>query len=149
MVAPEARREAVEYVRNVHGLSERQACRLIGISRSVRRYRRRSDRNVALRQAPKELASKKRKWGCPLLFKQLKREGWQVNHKRVERLYREEGLALRRRRRGKRIVRERRKLDVVATTYAASSLSSGTKVISTFRFGAAAMRLSITSEWPS
>jgi len=47
----------------------------------------------------RELAEERRRWGCPLLYMMLRREGWQANHKRVERLYREEGLSLRRRRR--------------------------------------------------
>ena len=75
------------------------------------RYRHRADRNEDLRKRLKELALKRKKWGCPLLFKALKREGWRVNHKRVERLYAEEGLALRRKKRGKKIVRERRKIE--------------------------------------
>ncbi len=38
-----------------------------------------------------------------MLYLMLRREGWRANHKRVERLYREEGLSLRRRRRRKRL----------------------------------------------
>lgn len=111
MVTPEARREAVRIAGEGFSMSERQACKLFRISRSVLRYEQRADRNKELRA----LANRKRKWGCPLLYKSLRREGWEVNHKRVERLYREEGLALRRKKRGKRIVRERRKLAVTRT----------------------------------
>lgn len=110
MVTPEARREVVRYVQGKFGVSERQACKILRVSRSVLRYRKRPDRNVVLRKCLKELANRKRKWGCPLLFKTLKREGWKVNHKRIEKLYAEEELALRRKKRGKRIVRERRNL---------------------------------------
>ena len=70
-------------------------------------YARRPERNAELRKRLKELASKRNRWGCPLLLKTLRRESWNVNHKRVERLYREENLALRRKKRGKRIRRER------------------------------------------
>jgi putative transposase len=49
------------------------------------------------------LAEERRRWGCPLLYQMLRREGLKANHKRVERLYREEGLALRRRRGRKRL----------------------------------------------
>lgn len=111
MVTPEARREAVGHAREKFGLSERQACELTGISRSVLRYRKRPDRNMVLRERLKELAKKRSRWGCPLLIKALKREGLQVNHKRVERLYSEEGLALRRKRRGRRIVRVRKDIE--------------------------------------
>ena len=41
--------------------------------------------------------------GCPLIYRALRSERWRINHKRVERLYREEGLSLRRRRRRKRL----------------------------------------------
>ena len=51
----------------------------------------------------RELAEERRRWGCPMLYLMLRREGWRANHKRVERLYREEGLSLRRRRRRKRL----------------------------------------------
>jgi putative transposase len=51
----------------------------------------------------RELAQERRRWGCPLLYLMLRHEGWRTNHKRVERLYREEGLSLRRRRRRKRL----------------------------------------------
>jgi putative transposase len=49
------------------------------------------------------LAEERRRWGCPMLYQLIRREGWPVNHKRIERLYREEGLSLRRRRRRKRL----------------------------------------------
>jgi putative transposase len=86
-----------------HGLSQRRACGLIEITR--RSFRRAStpDRNQELRQRLRALAEERRRWGCPLLFQMIRREGWCANHKRVERLYREEGLSLRRRRRRKRL----------------------------------------------
>src|SRR5690606_17690410 len=101
------RKEAVRYSQQKFGVSERRACGLFGISRRVLVYARRPERNAVLRKRLKELASKRNRWGCPLLFKALRREGWVVNHKRVERLYREESLSLRRKKRGKRIRRER------------------------------------------
>jgi putative transposase len=86
-----------------HHLSQRRACGLIGITR--RGYRREpgSDRDRQLRQRLRALAENHRRWGCPLLHRVLKREGMTVNHKRIERLYREEGLSLRHRRRRKRL----------------------------------------------
>jgi putative transposase len=86
-----------------HGLSQRRACGLIEITRRSFRCPPRSDRNQELRQRLRSLAEERRRWGCPLLFQMIRREGWCVNHKRVERLYREEGLSLRRRRRRKRL----------------------------------------------
>jgi len=49
----------------------------------------------------REIAETKRRYGCPRICVRLGREGWTVNHKKVERLYREEGLSLRRRPRKK------------------------------------------------
>lgn len=86
------------------GLSQRQACRLVSLNRATWRYQRRpeSKTNVALRKRIRELAEQRRRFGAPRLFQMLKREGWTINHKRVERLYREEGLGLRVKRRKKR-----------------------------------------------
>jgi putative transposase len=86
-----------------HQLSQRRACGLIGITRRAYRFKAGKDRNQELRQRLRELAEEKRRWGCPLLYQMLRREGFKVNHKRVERLYREEGLSLRRRRRRKNL----------------------------------------------
>ena len=86
-----------------HGLSQRRACGLIEITRRSFRRPPRSDRNQELRQRLRALAEERRRWGCPLLYQLIRREGWRVNHKRVERLYREEGLSLRRHRRRKRL----------------------------------------------
>ena len=85
-------------------MSERHACRLIGLARSSIRYQVRPDRNGPLRAKLRELAAYRPRFGYRRLQALLEREGLQVNHKRVHRIYREEGLALRRRRR-KRWVR--------------------------------------------
>src|SRR5215469_12819167 len=93
----------VTEVMTTHRLSQRRACGLIGITRRGFRRTPGEDRNHLLRQRLRELAEERRRWGCPMLYLLLRREGWQANHKRVERLYREEGLSLRRRRRRKRL----------------------------------------------
>jgi putative transposase len=90
-------------VMTTHELSQRRACGLIGITRRGLKREPVADRNRGLRQRLRELAEERRRWGCPLLYLILRREGWRANHKRVERLYREEGLSLRRRRRRKRL----------------------------------------------
>ena len=95
-----------------HQLSQRRACGLIGITRCAFRQAAAEDRNRDLRQRLRALAEERRRWGCPMLYQVIRREGFAVNHKRIERLYREEGLSLRRRRRRKRlshlrVVRER------------------------------------------
>jgi putative transposase len=93
----------VAEVMTTHRLSQRRACGLIGITRRGFQRAPAEDRNRQLRQRLRELAEERRRWGCPLLYLLLRREGWRANHKRVERLYREEGLALRKRRRRKRL----------------------------------------------
>jgi putative transposase len=74
---------------------------LVNISASVYRYRPKSDSDIALRQRLRELAGQRKRFGSPRLHILLKREGLVINHKRTERLYHEEGLALRRKRRRK------------------------------------------------
>ena len=106
------KRAMVAKVMTTHALSQRRACGLIGITRRGFQRASAEDRNHQLRQRLRELAEQRRRWGCPMLYLVLRREGWRANHKRVERLYREEGLSLRRRRRRKRlshlrVVRER------------------------------------------
>jgi putative transposase len=97
-VTPAARRAAVGVLRERFAVSERRACGLVGIGRTTLRY----DRRVApdeerLRQRLRELAAERRRFGYRRLHVLLQREGWRVNHKRVARVYRAEGLAVRRR----------------------------------------------------
>ena len=83
------------------GLSHRHVCRLGARDRNTLRDRRRRPDDQALRTRMRELAETKRRYGCPRIYVRLRREGWMVNHKKIERLYREEGLSLRRRARKK------------------------------------------------
>jgi len=85
-----------------HGYSERRACTLMDMNRRTFRRKPTVDRNAALRVRLKELAEERGRFGSPRLLVLLRREGWPVNHKRVERIYRQEGLSLRQRRRKKR-----------------------------------------------
>jgi len=102
------KRRAVHDVMDVHGLSERRACRLASLDRSTYQYRKRGDGDAVLRQRLRELAGQRRRFGYRRLGILLAREGWQVNHKKLFRLYREEGLAVRRRRSRKRALGTRR-----------------------------------------
>ena len=79
-------------------VSERRACAVIGLGRSSHRYRpvRRDD--AALRGRIREIAESRVRYGYLRIHTLLRREGWHVNHKRVYRIYGEEGLHLRRRR---------------------------------------------------
>lgn len=109
MIAVAARRAVVLELRD-RGLSERQALRLVGMSASCMRYQPASDRNDRLRQRLKELAGQHRRHGYRMLHNRLVHEGWAINVKRTYRIYRQEGLMVRRRRRKKLPVPERQPL---------------------------------------
>lgn len=100
-MTPAERRRAWLVATEEVGLSERRACRLVGVHRSVARYKPRREDPVELVGKLRELASERRRYGYRRLTVLLRREGFPVNHKRVYRLYREEGLLVRRRRRKK------------------------------------------------
>ena len=107
-MTPAQRRAAVAWVREDFALSERRACRLVGIGRSTLRYRRRPRGDETfLRQRLRELATERPRFGYRRLHALLRRGGVAVNHKRVERLHREEGLAVRKCER-KRVARDGR-----------------------------------------
>jgi putative transposase len=78
-------------------LSERQACRYTGFARSSQRYRVRRPPRTELRARLHTLALLRPRWGYRRLYRLLRREGMVVNKKLVQRVYREEGLAVRRR----------------------------------------------------
>lgn len=102
---PVARRRDVSWMQERYSVSERRACRLVGMDRRSCRYRsRRGPENEQLRQRLRELAEQRRRFGYKRLHVLLRREGWKVNHKRVHRIYVEEKLAVRKRRKWQRLV---------------------------------------------
>jgi len=96
------RREGVLVMQVEVELSQRRACGLMELYRGTCRYRRRRAEDGRLRVRLRELAEARRRLGYRRLQVLLEREGWQVNHKRVYRLYVEEKLSLRRKRGRKR-----------------------------------------------
>ena len=102
MVTPAVRRNAVARLVEVHGMSERRACSVIGADRSSVRYRSTGPDDTALRTRMRELAVERRRFGYRRLHVLLRQEGLVKNAKRTQRLYREEGLTVRRRRSRKR-----------------------------------------------
>lgn len=91
----------------VHSISERRACRLTELGRSTWNYRPCPRDDRALRMRLKELAYARPRYGYERLTILLQREGWEVNHKRIYRIYREEGLTVRTKRRRKRAAQTR------------------------------------------
>jgi putative transposase len=99
MVRPAARREAAAYLQQQHRFSQRRACRLLHLSRATARYRSRARDERPLRQRLRDLARQRPRFGYRRLTVLLRREVGPLNHKRVYRLYRAEGLQVPRRRR--------------------------------------------------
>ena len=89
MISPDGRRQAVEQVQTVMYVSERRVCRVMGQPRSTQRYKKwiAEDEEI-LTGRMVELASEYGRYGYRRITAMLRREGWQVNHKRVERLWR-------------------------------------------------------------
>ena len=100
---PAQGRAVVRYFRVGFRVSERRACRVAAVPRSSCRYRSVARDQAALRIRLRDLAAARVRYGYRRLHVLLRREGWRVNHKRVYRLYREEGLGIRAKRRRKRV----------------------------------------------
>ncbi len=96
-------------------VSERRACSVLLFPRSTMRYESLADPQIALRMRLRDLALARVGYGYRRLHILLWREGWRVNHKRVYRLYREEGLGMRRRSPRRRKACLRRKLRPLAS----------------------------------
>ena len=114
MVTPAAKREAVAHLQALLDVSERRACRVIDADRTVIRYRSRRDGDGALREKLRDLAHQRRRFGYRRLHILLRRDGVLINRKKTQRLYREEGLTVRRRKGRKRAVGARMPLPVLA-----------------------------------
>lgn len=107
MVTPTARRDAAEFLVKDRQVSVQHACGLIELSRSSFYYEPVRPDDGELRVAIRKLAEQRRRWGYRRIVVRLRREGWRDNHKRIARIYREEALQVRRRKR-KRISRGER-----------------------------------------
>jgi putative transposase len=99
MVKPAAYRQAVGFLRSEFEFSERRACNVLGHARSSCRYVPRRSMVQALVDELRQHAAERPRFGYRRLHVLLRRRGWRVNHKRVYRLYRAEGLAVRRKKR--------------------------------------------------
>ena len=94
-MTPSRRRDVVTHLRLAYRVSERCACGATGFPRSSQRYRSQADPQNELRLRLKELAAVRVRYGYRRLHVLLRREGWPVNHKRIYRLYRLDGLVIR------------------------------------------------------
>lgn len=99
---PAGRRALVHYLEESFRVSERKACAVVCVGRSTHRYRSVAQVQTALRMRIREIAAVRVRYGYKRIHVLLRREGWTVNHKRVYRLYCEQGLNLRRKQKRKR-----------------------------------------------
>ena len=126
------RRELVRYAVDRHGISERRACRLLGISRTAYRYQTRKPDDREIRERLRWLAERKPHWGFSKINAYLRNQGYRWNHKRVYRVYCEMKLNLRVKPRKRLPVREPKPLGQPQTAnqswsldFMSDSLASG------------------------
>jgi transposase InsO family protein len=122
MVGPAAKREAVVHLRGVLEMSERRACTIVAADRTMIRYRSRRPPDSELRARLRELANQRRRFGYRRLFILLRRQGEPSGINRIYRLYREEGLTVRKRRARRRAAGTRTPILVAARVNARWSL---------------------------
>lgn len=96
------RRAVVTELQAAHGISERRALRWTGFPRASVRYRSRRPEQALLRERIRAHAADRPRWGYRRIHVLVRREGLRINQKRVYRLYRDEGLAVRRKGKRKR-----------------------------------------------
>ncbi len=121
-MTPAVKREAVAHLRSLLGLSERRACRIAGADRKMVRYRSQRAPETELRGRLRDLANERRRFGYRRLFVLLRREGEPSGINRIYRLYREEGLTVRKRKARRKVVGTRAPIPVEARPNARWSL---------------------------
>jgi putative transposase len=122
MVGPAAKREAVAHLRSVLQMSERRACTLVAADRKMIRYRSRRPPDIELRTRLRDLANQRRRFGYRRLHILLRELGEPSGVNRIYRLYREEGLTVRKRRARRRAIGTRTPILVEARVNARWSL---------------------------
>jgi transposase InsO family protein len=122
VVGPAVKREAVVYLRAEHGLSGRRACHIVGAARTMILYRSQRAPDTMLRGRLRELANARRRFDYRRLFVLPCREGEPSGINRICRLYREEGLTVRKRKARRKAVGTRAPILVEAPPNARWSL---------------------------
>jgi putative transposase len=133
---PARKRELVDHTRTTWQVSIRRACRALPVDRSTYHYRSRRAGQAHLAERIKEIAASRVRYGYRRIHVLLRREGWQVNPKRVCRLYREMGLQLRNKSPKRRVKAKLREGRVQATRanetwamdFVHDQLATGTKL---------------------
>jgi putative transposase len=125
MVTPAAKREAVAHLKAHLGLSERRACQIAGADRKMVRYQSQRAPDTALRGRLRDPANERRRFGYRRLFVLLRREGQSSGINRIYRLYREEGLTVRKRKARRKAIGTRAPILIEARANTRWSLDSG------------------------
>ena len=112
MVTPDGRRQAVAYLCEAHGVSQRRACNVMQTDRSSVRYQSKRVNDNEQREAIKRISKERRRFGYRRINVMLQREGIHMNHKKLRRIYAEEKLQVRRRGGRKRALGMRRPMEV-------------------------------------
>jgi putative transposase len=105
VVKPAEKRKVVDFLKSEKKFSQNKSCRLIRIDVSTYRYKSVKKDDGELKEKILHIAHKNRKYGYRRIFETLKRNGEKYNHKKVYRIYKEENLAVRRKKRKPRIKR--------------------------------------------
>jgi len=92
----------VEHLKSNYRVSERHVCKVLEIGRTTHRYQGRKEQWIELRMRMREIAQTRVRYGYRMIRVLLNREGWKAGKDLVYRLYKEEGLGLRKRPTGRR-----------------------------------------------
>ena len=102
MVSPQAKREVVEFLIKNKNLKPHRAYKLVGLRPSTFYYKKVNQRDdIKLKEKILAVAQLRIRWGCPRIYQIIRRDGFKDNYKRVERLYAQMGLSIRKRRKKK------------------------------------------------
>jgi putative transposase len=126
----------VDFLRTAFQVSVRRACAVMLVHRAQYNYKSRKNEQAVLVERIKDIATLRTHYGYKRIYIYLKREGWRINHKRVYRLYCQEGLQLRRKKPKRRVAAKRRDdrapitkmRDVWAMDFVADNLYNGQKL---------------------
>lgn len=110
MVTADQRRQAVRFLQEWFAVSERRACRVLGQQRSTQRQapKKAKEGEEWLVARMLELVGLHPRYGYRRIWALLRREGWRINRKRVQRLWRQQGLKVPRKQRKKRRLGQQR-----------------------------------------
>ena len=96
MVSPQAKREAILFLIENKNFKQHRAYKLVGLRSSTYYYKKTSSRDdTKLKEKIVEIAQQRIRWGCPRIYEVIRRNGFKDNYKRVERLYSQMGLSIR------------------------------------------------------